>query len=266
MTFQTLAPAPRPLESLIIGRGDDQRHVLLRQGTSDTALVGQIFIDGAFRLSALPRQAELLDWLKACRSTNRRPLVIDAGANIGLTALAFSFQIPEALVVALEPEPENFELLVANTEELPILPLPMALGGGIGRARIEDPDRGEWGYQANLHGGKSDGTEVPVISVDTVCENLADHALPFIVKIDIEGAETEVFSAGGDWIYQVPLVIVELHDWMLPGQRTSHAVLHRLLESDRDFVILGENLFCLLNQLPHPAPSEGAAGRSSEAS
>ena len=46
-------------------------------------------------------------------------------------------------------------------------------------------------------------------------------AFPFIVKIDIEGAEADVFASDTDWFNETPVVIVELHDWLMPKQGTA---------------------------------------------
>lgn len=37
-------------------------------------------------------------------------------------------------------------------------------------------------------------------------------------------------------------VIVELHDWMLPGEGTSRTVQQAMLGQDRDLLVSGENL------------------------
>lgn len=237
------------IEALWISIGREKRRVYLRVGTSDTEMVGQIFVDEAFTLANLPRRNELSQWLAACRSGGKRPLIVDAGANVGLSALIFYSQIADATVVAIEPDPENFALLVANTENTSILPLPAALGGASGRVAVTDPGRGAWGVQTTAGTAPHGATLVPVVTVDEIVSVFSAFCRPCIVKIDIEGFETEVFAAGGEWLDQVPLVIVELHDWMLPGARTSHVVLSRLLQSDRDFVIVGENLFCMLNDM-----------------
>ncbi|HEU5171300.1 MAG TPA: FkbM family methyltransferase, partial [Gemmatimonadales bacterium] len=43
-----------------------------------------------------------------------------------------------------------------------------------------------------------------------------------ILKLDIEGAEREVFSEGSaEWIEKVGLIIVELHDHLRPGCRAA---------------------------------------------
>jgi len=142
-----------------------------------------------------------------------------------------------------------------NTEGTPVLPLPAALGAEPTRAAIMDPGRGSWGIQTTIEAATEQSTLVPVVTVDEIIRCFELSHCPSIVKIDIEGFESNVFSGSGAWHETVPLVIVELHDWMLPGARTSHPVLRRLLESDRDFVIVGENLFCMLNDLDHRSGS-----------
>ena len=37
-----------------------------------------------------------------------------------------------------------------------------------------------------------------------------------LIKIDIEGGESELFEKNIEWIEKFPLIIIELHDWMLP--------------------------------------------------
>ena len=38
-----------------------------------------------------------------------------------------------------------------------------------------------------------------------------------ILKLDVEGAEKDIFSKNIDWIPKVKLLIVELHDRIVPG-------------------------------------------------
>lgn len=220
------------------------RELFLRQGTSDTMLVGQMFIDDALALNRLARAPELETWLALCRRSGRRPLIVDGGANIGLSSVLFAVQVPDALIVAIEPEPENFALLVKNTEGLPVVPLPAAVMRNPGWVEIEDPGDGAWAFRTRSADNTASNV-VSAVSIDEILRAHSDSCLPFIVKIDIEGAEKDVFCGPAEWVDQVPLVIVELHDWMLPGERSSQPVLRRLLASDRDFVIIGENLFSM---------------------
>ncbi len=246
------------LERLVLGVGPTERNVFLRRGSSDSQLVGQVFIDAAFSLSRLPRAVELLAFLEACRVAGQRPLIVDGGANIGLSSLALSVQCPDALVVAVEPDAANFQLLVANTIGLPVLPLPAALGAMPGRCVLDDPGEGAWAYRTGM--ARADDDAATVVGMVTIDEILDAHAdcVPFIVKLDIEGAESGIFAAEAAWLDRVPLLIVEPHDWMLPRQRSAQPVFRRLARADRDFVLVGENLISMAIDLPWPAGAHPA--------
>lgn len=238
------------IERLIIEVNGVQHCLFIRRGSTDSQVVGQIFIDEAFNLSGLPCENELISKLTDIRRSGKRPLVIDAGANIGLSAISFVAQIPDALVVAIEPELGNFQMLMANTEGLPILPLPVALGGRVGLVEVVNPSKGEWGYRTqylekdeNLEKDEINYSTTPTVTVGDILEEFSEEFSPFIVKLDIEGAEKDVFSYDTNWIDQVPLIIIEPHDWMLPKEQTFAPFLHAIAFSNRDFVIRGENIF-----------------------
>jgi hypothetical protein len=76
---------------------------------------------------------------------------------------------------------------------------------------------------------------------------VARNGAPFIAKIDIEGAEADLFAANTGWVQSFDLVIIELHDWMLPGQGTSRNFLKCIANLDRDFLHIGENIFSIRN-------------------
>lgn len=61
------------------------------------------------------------------------------------------------------------------------------------------------------------------MAVTTMNELLASvsDGVPFIAKIDIEGFESDLFARNTGWIEDFFAIAVELHDWMLAGQRGS---------------------------------------------
>ena len=63
-----------------------------------------------------------------------------------------------------------------------------------------------------------------------------------MAKIDIEGAEQDLFSDNIEWITLTPLLIVELHDWLLPKGRTSRPFLECISKLDRDFVSIAQDI------------------------
>jgi hypothetical protein len=64
----------------------------------------------------------------------------------------------------------------------------------------------------------------------------------FIIKIDIEGFEKDLFSSETSWLSEATVVIIELHDWMLPGQYNSLPFQKAMLPVNSEVLISGENL------------------------
>src|SRR6476620_3412213 len=145
---------------------------------ADRGAIQQVFQNRDYDLNRF-RQGPAVH---AAGAALQRPLIIDAGANIGTSACWFAMFFPYAHIVAFEPDAENFELLRRNTAGLNVDLRHAAIGGHDGRVNLIDPGQGEWGYQteAASHGN----TEL--VSVGRiVAEKQAEGYTPFIAKIDI---------------------------------------------------------------------------------
>ena len=92
-----------------------------------------------------------------------------------------------------------------------------------------------------------DGT-IEGITVSEILENNAS-CQPFICKIDIEGAEAELFSRNTEWISRFPIVVMEPHDWLLSGRATARNFLSTIASLDRDFLILDQSVWSVSNNL-----------------
>ena len=90
---------------------------------------------------------------------------------------------------------------------------------------------------------------VPAVTINQIYESHAARCFPFIVKLDVEGAEKDVFSGNTEWVARTPLIIVELHDWLMPRQGGATPFLRCISALDRDFVFIGENVFSIANDL-----------------
>ena len=91
---------------------NSSRGVIVRLGTTDVAVFEHVFINQEYGFSL-------------ARSPT---VVIDAGANIGLSAVYFKLKYPKATIIAVEPEPSNFKILVQNAARFPgIIPINGAL-------------------------------------------------------------------------------------------------------------------------------------------
>ncbi len=215
-----------------------------RGSRSDLGAITQIFSQHDYSLDRLQRQQDLLDYYAASLEAGKTPLIIDAGANIGAAAVWFATMFPLAHVIAFEPDADNFRLLALNGQGLAVTPVQAAVGGADGRAALLDPGQGEWGYRTRAD---PDGACAMVALARVVAEQVAAGFAPFIAKIDIEGGEDELFRHDTGWVSDFPLLIVELHDWLMPKAGTSRSFLRCVAGLDRDFVHINENVFSVRN-------------------
>jgi hypothetical protein len=89
------------------------------------------------------------------------------------------------------------------------------------KINLIDPDFGNWGFQVQKNTIKDVDKMDTCHTVDgiTLLEIIKNFDLKNIdiLKIDIEGAEKEVFSDTSQWIEKVNSIIIELHEWIKPG-------------------------------------------------
>jgi FkbM family methyltransferase len=236
--------------STTLGFGNGSRLFFFRKNTTDEDVMKQVFAKKQYNLGNLPRCQELLAYAKQQEATGLRPLVVDAGANIGASALYFIGNLPNALVVAVEPDFENFNVLSKNVHGLTVEATRAAISSTTGRARVVDPGRGQWAYRTQPVDEKYNGIDaVPRITLNDIYASHHSKYFPFIVKVDIEGAEKDLFSANTEWVAVTPIIIVELHDWLLQKEGTSRPFLRCMSELDRDFIGLDADVFSIANDL-----------------
>jgi FkbM family methyltransferase len=178
----------------------------LRMPSSDVQAYAQIFLRQDYQFAA----------------TRPPQTIVDAGANIGLASLYFANQFPQARILALEPEASNFALLTRNCRHYSMItPIHGALWHANTSVTVVDPGGGKWGFQTRdgASGDAPGAARVHAVQGMTVDALMQTHGLTHIdiLKIDIEGAEREVFRDPSAWIDQVDTVIVELHEYIHPG-------------------------------------------------
>jgi FkbM family methyltransferase len=224
------------------------RDFYFRGDSSDTRVIKQIFGDKLYDISQLRRFDEIIRFAVRAGASGKRPLIVDAGANIGASALYFSTRFPNARTIAIEPELGNYQLLVENTKGLDVRASRRALAAVNGRLRVVDVGEGFWGFQTRSADEGETGS-VRTMTMNEIYAANAAECFPFIAKIDIEGGEKDVFSANIEWVKQTPLIMVELHDWLLPQDGTSLPFLQCIAGLDRDFVTIGEDVYSIANNL-----------------
>jgi FkbM family methyltransferase len=225
------------------------RSFFFRKGSSDEGVIRQTFGKKHHDLSQTGRHDELMTYVKKRVADGARPLIVDAGANIGASAVFFASALPNSRIVAVEPDAANVDILRKNVAGLDVEVLQAALASAAGRSKVIDPGQGHWALRTVDAAGDQRGPSVPNVTIPEIYARHQRGFFPFIVKIDIEGAEKDVFKGSMPWVRQTPVIIVELHDWLFPKQRTSSAFLEVIAGLDRDFITLGENVFSIANDL-----------------
>lgn len=179
-------------------------------------------------------------------SDNGSPkLIIDAGANIGLATLFFAWKYPGAQIAAIEPETSNLEVLRRNCGDLPsVRVIPAALWSGRSELFISDPNSEKWTF--SVTDTPSCGPTVLSTTIADILRESGSDRID-ILKLDIEGAERELFREGWqEWLPKVRTILIELHDRFVPG--CSKAFYSAILTRPFRQEILGENVLIRFEQ------------------
>lgn len=180
------------------------------------------------------------------RSRTANPLILDCGANVGLSAIYFKKLYPASRIMAFEPDPSIFKMLQHNMKVMGYNDvclhnkgvwkedaiLKFASTGGLGGALTVDASRK---YNRQVV------TEVAALRL----KDFLGEEIEFL-KIDIEGAETEVLADCADELTKVQNMFVEYHS--TPGKKQELPTLLRVLQQAGFRIYIKE----AWENLPHP--------------
>lgn len=152
-------------------------------------------------------------------SKTDKPLIIDCGANIGLSIIYFKKLYPNAKIVAFEPDNKIFEYLSFNINSF-------------GFKDVELINKGLWKEETTLRffsegadGGRIATKEAneKIIEIQTVrlSEYLKNKTCIDFLKLDIEGAETDVLLECKEYLKNVKNIFIEYHSFVDKEQTLS---------------------------------------------
>lgn len=137
--------------------------------------------------------------------------VVDLGGNNGLSALFFHRRYPDATIYVLEPDKSNFEALKKNTAGIDkIIAINKAIWKENGTVNLSSTE--SWAIRIDNEGANV----AEAISMKSLMESYKIDQID-VLKIDIEGAEKEIFESSTDFLANTRNLTIELHDWMRPG-------------------------------------------------
>lgn len=168
--------------------------------------------------------------------------IVDAGANIGCASIYFARRFPAARIVAIEPMPSTFEMLERNIVNRPnISARNAALWSENEQIELVDEWQNHLAVRVQRCSDSSGRVLVNGLTMWDIAELFPSGVID-ILKIDIEGAEDEVFAAAPEWLEKVGHIIIEFHDGIRPGsQKRILDAIQRNWRSIR-LVVRGENV------------------------
>jgi FkbM family methyltransferase len=139
-----------------------------------------------------------LNELYGTKKSNEELVIIDCGANIGMSMLYFKWRFPNASVVCIEPNPESIEYLKKNIEQnnlSNVSILPFALGS----------EEGKLPFYVDTNVKASSGAsltkqivlkskQISEINVDIKRLSQCITGPIDLLKVDVEGSEGAVFE------------------------------------------------------------------------
>ena len=183
--------------------------------------------------------------IKDDQSSAKIRFIVDAGANIGDETLRFRFFYPDARIIAIEAEANNYRLLQKNVQgDSNCFPLNRGLWSRVCRLKVIPGTVNE-----NFRVIEVDETAKDHdILATSVAQIMREYSAPEIdiLKLDIEGAERQVFNAAtNSWLTKVKVFIFECPDHDAPG--TTMLIFEKLLQAGAKFncYLHGENVILI---------------------
>jgi FkbM family methyltransferase len=141
-------------------------------------------------------------------SDTTSPLIVDCGANIGMSVIYFKILFPDSQVIAFEPDDENFKMLELNCNSNGFL--------GIDCRKSAVWIHNEWlsfsaeGTQGSTIVSSDSTKNVVRVKSERLADIIKENKVEFL-KIDIEGAELEVIRDCCPFFHNVKNLFVEYH-------------------------------------------------------
>ncbi|MGC4041724.1 MAG: FkbM family methyltransferase [Flavobacterium sp.] len=204
---------------------DVQYPISLRPEKSDSRIFCDIFLDNQYNVRVKDAK-----------------VIIDCGANIGLFTVLMKNRYPDAKIIAVEPDDDNFSQLKKNASGYNDVHFENHGIWNIDtKLKVSDKyNRGKWGVvvEENLEEGNISG-----ISIGSLMKKYDIDCID-ILKIDIEASEKQIFSNNYEyWLPKVKKIVIELHDGFEEGcSRAFFEAVNKTIPRYKFHATRGENL------------------------
>ena len=186
----------------------------LRPGTSDWMALRHVFEERDCDVGLAPEPG----------------LIIDGGANVGFASVLFANKYPRTRILAVEPHRDNTVIMGLNCHNYPNVQLiTSAIWSSDTYLEIANPDcRIHGGFRVQEASSIENPNTFPSITLTELLHQTNGQDVD-LLKLDIEGAEEEIFSRGyRDWIDRIRTLVIECH-----GESAERTVRKAIAETGR---------------------------------
>lgn len=144
------------------------------------------------------------------KSNTTTPVIIDLGANIGVSILYFKKAFPNARIIAFEADPTVFEVLKINLRKQGLHDVEL-VNKAIWKEKTTLNFQPEGADAGRISSGKTGSTFE--VETEDINELMGQYETVDFLKIDIEGAEVEVLQRMSDELSKVKRIFIEYHSF-----------------------------------------------------
>jgi FkbM family methyltransferase len=162
--------------------------------------------------------------------------IIDIGSNIGLATLYFNEFFPNARIISIEPDEGNFRILGLNTHPFSNIEILQSAIWDNSKKLSKDNsfrDGRDWSTSFKEYNSNID---IDFVNAKTISDILIEKDISHVslLKIDIEGAEGNIFSNEENvkFLNVVDVIALEIHD-----EVSDRITIHKILKSYNFFII-----------------------------
>ncbi len=155
----------------------------------------------------------LIDESYRFKSMNEYPLIIDCGANFGLSVYYFKSIFPKSKIIAFEPNPDLYSILLDNIkindwDDVEVFPF--ALSNTNEKTKFFIPEKMPMGGSLKTRLVKN-RNDIKICEVNCVRLNSYIEREVDFLKLDIEGSELEVLNDCEKNLSNVKFIFCEFH-------------------------------------------------------
>ncbi|MDO9000941.1 MAG: FkbM family methyltransferase [Bacteroidota bacterium] len=143
--------------------------------------------------------------------------ILDLGSNIGLSLVYFNSKFPEAKIIAIEPDKNNYKMLLENIKTNNLNAITMNFGVWHKNQNLviskDFRDGKDWSLSTKV-ANKNDSSVIKGITIDEILSQTKTENID-LLKIDIEGAEKYIFREDpkiDEVLFKTNVIIIEIHE------------------------------------------------------